>query len=82
MIMFGRVYGALIAALIFAFCTATKLPFMQSVIFTVVLVAVLGIVRPHILRVTAAMTERAVALQQSLKTRLNARKGSRNAPGA
>ena len=39
MIMFGRVYGAVIATLIFAICTATKLPFMQSIIFTVVLVA-------------------------------------------
>jgi branched-chain amino acid transport system permease protein len=47
MIMFGRVYGAVIAALIFAFCTVTKLPFMQSIIFTVVLVLVLGVVRPH-----------------------------------
>ena len=42
MIMFGRVYGAVIATLIFALCTATKLPFMQSIIFTVVLVLVLG----------------------------------------
>ena len=48
MIMFGRVYGAVIAALIFAICTA-KLPFMQSIIFTVVLVLVLGVARPHIL---------------------------------
>ena len=65
MIMFGRVYGAVIATLIFAFCTATKLPFMQSIIFTVVLVLVLGVVRPQILKVTSAITERAVALQQA-----------------
>jgi len=69
MIMFGRVYGAVIAALIFAFCTVTKLPFMHSIIFTVVLVLVLGVVRPRILKVTSAITERAVALQQSLRTR-------------
>jgi len=69
MIMFGRVYGAVIAALIFAFCTVTKLPFMQSIIFTVVLVLVLGVVRPHVLKVTSAITERAVALQQRLRTR-------------
>jgi len=75
MIMFGRVYGAVIAALIFALCTATKLPFMQSIIFTVVLVLVLGVVRPHILKITSAITERAIALQQSLKARLS-RRGS------
>jgi len=77
MIMFGRVYGAVIAALIFAFCTVTKLPFMQSIIFTVVLVLVLGVVRPHVLKVTSAITERAVALQQSLRTRFTrSRQGS------
>ena len=75
MIMFGRVYGAVIAALIFALCTATKLPFMQSIIFTVVLVLVLGVVRPHILKITSAITERAIALQQSLKARFS-RRGS------
>ena len=36
MIMFGRVYGAVIATPIFAICMVTKLPFMQSIIFTVV----------------------------------------------
>jgi hypothetical protein len=74
MIMFGRVYGALIAAAIFAFCTVTKLPFMQSIILTVLIVLALGIVRPHVLKVTAAITERAIALQQSLRARF--RKGS------
>jgi len=77
MIMFGRVYGAVIAALIFAFCTVTQLPFMQSIIFTVVLVLALGVVRPQILKVTSAITERAVALQQSLRTRFTrSRQGS------
>jgi hypothetical protein len=33
MILFGRVYGAVMAALIFAVCTAAKLPFMQSIVF-------------------------------------------------
>jgi len=55
----------------------TKLPFMQSIIFTVVLVLVLGVVRPHVLKVTSAITERAVALQQSLRTRFTrSRQGS------
>jgi branched-chain amino acid transport system permease protein len=70
MIMFGRVYGAAIAAAIFAFCTVTKLPFMQSIILTVLLVLALGIVRPHVLKVTAAITERAIALQQGIRMRL------------
>ena len=83
MIMFGRVYGAVIAALIFAICTVTKLPFMQSIIFTVVLVLVLGIARPHILKVTSAITERAVALQQSLQARFTRKpRGARDASGA
>ena len=81
MIMFGRVYGAVIATLIFALCTATKLPFMQSIVFTVVVVATLGIARPHILKWTSALTERAVAVQTKLKARF-ARNGSNHAPGA
>ena len=40
MILFGRVYGAAMATIIFAICTATKLPFMQSIVFTVAMVAV------------------------------------------
>jgi hypothetical protein len=76
MIMFGRVYGAVIATLIFVLCTATGLPFMHSIIFTVVLVLVLGVVRPQILKVTSAITERAVALLARL------RKGRQDAPGA
>jgi branched-chain amino acid transport system permease protein len=76
MIMFGRVYGAVIATLIFALCTATKLPFMQSIIFTVVLVLVLGVVRPQILKVTSAITERAVSLLGRM------RKRRQDAPGA
>jgi len=81
MIMFGRVYGAVMAALIFAVCTVLKLPFMQSIIFTVVVVMTLGIARPHILKLTSAITERAVALQAGLKTRF-ARRGSGHAPSA
>ena len=81
MILFGRVYGAVMAALIFAICTIAKLPFMQSIIFTVAVMATLGIARPHILKFTSAITERAVAAQIRLKARF-ARKGSDHAPGA
>src|SRR6059036_395473 len=52
MIMFGRVYGAAIAALIFAVCTVTKISFMQSIIFTLVTVAIMGLVRPQIMSIT------------------------------
>jgi branched-chain amino acid transport system permease protein len=75
MIMFGRVYGAAIATLIFAICMGTKLSFMQSIVFTVVVVAVLGLARPQILRITSAITERAAALLQSIKAKF-VRKGS------
>jgi hypothetical protein len=63
MIMFGRVYGAIMAALIFAICTWTKLPFMQSIIFTIVMLAVLGLARPQILAFTTRITEHAAAIQ-------------------
>jgi hypothetical protein len=43
---------------------------MQSIILTVLLVLALGIVRPHVLKVTAAITERAIALQQGIRMRL------------
>ena len=69
MIMFGRVYGAAMAAIIFAICTWTKLPFMQSIIFTVVLMFVLGLARPQVLSFTSAITERANAMQASFKAR-------------
>jgi branched-chain amino acid transport system permease protein len=81
MIMFGRVYGAIIAAFIFGICTALQLPFMHSIVFTVVLVAVLGLARPLILPVMTKFTERADALRRSLKARV-ARKGGTDAPGA
>jgi branched-chain amino acid transport system permease protein len=81
MILFGRVYGAVMAALIFAVCTVLKMPFMQSIVFTVVVVSTLGIARPHLLKWTSAITERAVAMQAGLKARV-ARKGSNHAPGA
>jgi branched-chain amino acid transport system permease protein len=81
MILFGRIYGAAIAAIIFGICTALQLPFMQSIVFTVVLVAVLGIARPHILPFTTRMTERAHALQRGLRARFT-RKGGTHAPGA
>jgi branched-chain amino acid transport system permease protein len=70
MIMFGRVYGAIMAALIFAICTWTKLPFMQSIVFTLVMLAVLGLARPQILAVTSRITEGAAAAQKSLRARL------------
>jgi branched-chain amino acid transport system permease protein len=80
MILFGRVYGAVMAAIIFAICTVLKLPFMQSIVFTVVIVMVLGIARPHILAVTSKITERAVALQRSARARF--KRGGHDAPGA
>ena len=83
MIMFGRVYGAAFAALIFALCTGINLPFMQSILFTVAMLAVMGLARPQILVVTSAITERAVALQASLRARLRRKLwGSDDAPGA
>ncbi len=74
MIMFGRVYGAVIATAIFAICTVAKLSFMHSIVFTVVVVAMLGLARPHILQMTSRITERAVAIQKRFKARF-ARKG-------
>ncbi len=71
MIMFGRVYGAVMAIAIYAICMVAKLPFMQAIIFTIITVAVLGIVRPHILKVTSAITERAVGMQKSLQARFS-----------
>jgi branched-chain amino acid transport system permease protein len=82
MILFGRVYGAIIAALIFGWCTVLKLPFMQSIVFTVVLVLVLGLARPHVLSFTARITERANALQRSVRARFARKSGEANAPGA
>ncbi|MEA2876542.1 MAG: branched-chain amino acid transport system permease protein, partial [Hyphomicrobiales bacterium] len=69
MIMFGRVYGAVIATVIFAICMLTNLPFMHQILFTLVVVAVLGLARPDVLRFTSAITERAVAVQKKLKAR-------------
>jgi hypothetical protein len=83
MILFGRVYGAAMAAIIFAICTATKLPFMQSIVFTVVMVAALGLARPHIMEFTAKITERAVAVQRAVKARFARHNGSSaDAPSA
>jgi len=82
MIMFGRVYGAIIAAAIFGICTALKLGFMHSIIFTVALVLVMGIARPHILPITVKITERANALQRSVRARFARKSGEANAPGA
>ncbi len=82
MIMFGRVYGAIIAAAIFGICTVLKLGFMHSIIFTVALVLVMGIARPHILPITAKITERANALQRSVRARFARKAGDANAPGA
>ena len=82
MILFGRVYGAAMATIIFAICTATQLPFMQSILFTVAMVAVLGLARPHILGFTEKITERAAAVQRSLNARFVRLKGSGDAPSA
>ena len=77
MIMFGRVYGAVIATVIFAICMLTNLPFMHQILFTLVVVAVLGLARPDVLKFTSAITERTVAVQKKLKARLTRRpKGS------
>jgi branched-chain amino acid transport system permease protein len=82
MILFGRLYGAIIAAAIFGFCTALQLPFLQSIVFTVLLVLVLGLARPHILPFLTKITERANALQRSLRARFARKPGAANAPGA
>jgi hypothetical protein len=75
MIMFGRVYGAIIATTIYVICIATKMSFMVSIIFTLITVAILGLLRPHILVITSRITDRAVGIQKSLKARF-ARKGA------
>jgi hypothetical protein len=75
MIMFGRVYGAVIATAIFVICTALQLSFMPSIVLTVAVVTVLGLARPQIVAVTSRITERAVALQRGLKARVT-RKGA------
>ncbi len=82
MILFGRVYGAIIAAAIFGLCTVLRLPFLNSILFTVILVAVLGLARPYILPVTAKVTERANALQRGIKARFARNQGDTHAPGA
>jgi branched-chain amino acid transport system permease protein len=81
MILFGRIYGAIIAAVIFGICTVLQLPFLHSILFTIAVVAVLGIARPHIVPLLAKITERADALQRNLRSRF-VRKGDANAPGA
>ena len=81
MIMFGRVYGAIIAAVIFGICTVLQLPFLHSILFTIAIVAVLGIARPHVLPFLTKITERADVLQRDVRSRF-ARKGGANAPGA
>jgi hypothetical protein len=70
------------AAIIFALCTWTNLPFMHSIVFTVALLLALGIARPQILTYTSAVTERAEALRRSVKARLSRKAGSAHAPGA
>ena len=55
---------------------------MHSIIFTVALVLVMGIARPHILPITAKITERANALQRSVRARFARKAGEANAPGA
>ena len=82
MIMFGRVYGATIAAVIFGICTALQLDFLHSIVVTVLLVLVLGIARPHIVPYTAKMTERANALQRGISARFARKPGAANASGA
>jgi ABC-type uncharacterized transport system permease subunit len=82
MIMFGRVYGAIIAAVIFGVCTALKLDFLHSIVFTVLLVLVLGIARPRILPFTTKLTERANAMQRSTRARFSRKAGAANASGA
>ena len=81
MIMFGRVYGAIIAAVIFGICTVLQLPFLHSILFTIAIAAVLGIARPHVLPFLTKITERADVLQRDVRSRF-ARKGGANAPGA
>ena len=81
MILFGRIYGAIIAAVIFGICTVLQLPFLHSILFTVAVIAVLGIARPHIVPFLAKITERADALQRNVRSRF-VRKGDANAPGA
>ena len=82
MILFGRVYGAIIAAVIFAFCTLLQLPFLHSIVVTVALILVLGIARPHILQFTAKITERANSLRRNMGARVARKSGEANAPGA
>src|SRR6476620_351132 len=77
MILFGRVYGAIIAAVIFGICTVLQLPFLHSILFTVAVIAVLGIARPHIVPFLAKITERADALQRNVRSRF-VRKGGAN----
>jgi len=82
MIMFGRAYGAIVAAVIFGFCTALQLDFLHSIVVTVVLVLVLGLARPHILPFTAKITERANALQRGIRARFTRKPRAANASGA
>jgi branched-chain amino acid transport system permease protein len=82
MIMFGRVYGAIIAAVIFGVCTVLQLNFLHSILVTIALVLVLGIARPRILPFTANITERANSLQRSIRARLGRKAGAANASGA
>jgi len=69
MIMFGRVYGAVMATIIYVACLALKLSFMQSIIITIIAVAVLGLMRPQILQITSRITERAKAALDGVKAK-------------
>ena len=63
--------------IIFALCMTTQLPFMHQILFTIVVVAVLGLARADILKVTSAITERAFGIQRMLQARFTRKvKGS------
>jgi branched-chain amino acid transport system permease protein len=66
MVLFGRVYGAVMAAAIFMICSAAtfwlRLSFLESIVFTVLATLALGLARNHIVKWFASVEQRVVPL--------------------
>lgn len=69
MVLFGRVYGAVIAAIIFGLCSAATLwlrfSFLESIVFTVLVTLALGVVRNYLVRWFALLEQKFDSLGQA-----------------
>ena len=73
MVLFGRVYGAIIAAIIFGLSSAMSLwlnfSFLHIIVFTVTVTLLLGIVRAPLLKAFTSLEQRIVPLFQRMWSR-------------